>query len=143
MTTVEIPPGSGNRYRYEYEEGATVYKGPVGDSPEMSEGEFIYAMTISPAENVVEVQYDIRPYIVNGQVIETDRWMGTEAMAMDELFSLARIIGPDTSSDKRRKAIYYAMSHGQSSDTPDWPTFIERNPEVFVNDLRSRLYLMD
>jgi len=41
MTIVEIPPGSGNRYRYEYEEGATVYKGPVGDSPEMSEGEFL------------------------------------------------------------------------------------------------------
>jgi len=44
MTTVEIPEGSGNRYRYEYEEGSTVYKGPVGDSPQLTEGEFMAAM---------------------------------------------------------------------------------------------------
>jgi len=44
MTVVEIPPGSGNRYKYVYEEGATVYKGPVGDSPQLTEGEFLERM---------------------------------------------------------------------------------------------------
>jgi len=46
MTTVEIPPGSGNRYRYEYEEGSTVYKGPVGDSPQLTEEEFLERMRV-------------------------------------------------------------------------------------------------
>jgi len=41
MTVVEIPPGSGNRYRYEYEGGKTQYKGPVGTAPEMGEEEFL------------------------------------------------------------------------------------------------------
>jgi len=41
MSIVEIPPGSGNRYKYEYEDGKTVYKGPVGTAPELSEGEFL------------------------------------------------------------------------------------------------------
>jgi len=44
MTTVEIPPGSGNRYRYEYENGKTVYKGPVGNAPELGEVEFLEMM---------------------------------------------------------------------------------------------------
>jgi len=47
MTTVEIPEGSGNRYRYEYEEGATVYKGPVGDSPQLTEEEFLERMKVA------------------------------------------------------------------------------------------------
>lgn len=37
---VEIPDGSGNYYRYEYIEGDTLYRGPVGDAPALSEGEF-------------------------------------------------------------------------------------------------------
>jgi len=45
MTTVEIPEGSGNRYRYVYEEGATVYKGPVGNAPALDEERFIQAMS--------------------------------------------------------------------------------------------------
>jgi len=44
MTTVEIPEGSGNKYRYEYEGGSTVYKGPVGEAPELSEEEFLKGM---------------------------------------------------------------------------------------------------
>ena len=43
-SVVEIPPGSGNHYRYEYVDGATVYKGPVGDGPALSEEEFLAAM---------------------------------------------------------------------------------------------------
>jgi len=46
MTTVEIPEGSGNRYRYDYDKGTqdTVYKGPVGNSPGLSEEEFLKGM---------------------------------------------------------------------------------------------------
>jgi len=44
MTVVEIPPGSGNRYKYVYEDGKTVYKGPVGDSPQLTEEEFLEMM---------------------------------------------------------------------------------------------------
>jgi len=42
-TTVEIPPGSGNKYRYVYDTrtGETVYLGPVGDVPELSEIDFM------------------------------------------------------------------------------------------------------
>jgi hypothetical protein len=42
-TIVEIPPGSGNRYRYGYDPGkkVMVYLGPVGDAPAiMSEEQF-------------------------------------------------------------------------------------------------------
>jgi len=44
MSIVEIPPGSGNRYRYEYENGKTQYKGPVGEAPELGEAEFMERM---------------------------------------------------------------------------------------------------
>lgn len=39
---VEIPPGSGNRYRYHYnpESQQTEYRGPVGDSPTLNEADF-------------------------------------------------------------------------------------------------------
>jgi len=43
---VEIPPGSGNRYRYIYEGGKTIYKGPVGDSPQLTEEEFLKRMKV-------------------------------------------------------------------------------------------------
>jgi len=38
---VEIPEGSGNRYRYTYEEGSTKYLGPVGSAPDLGEEEFM------------------------------------------------------------------------------------------------------
>jgi hypothetical protein len=38
---VEIPPGSGNQYRYAYEDGKTVYLGPVGDAPTLVEENFL------------------------------------------------------------------------------------------------------
>lgn len=41
---VEIPPDSENHYRYEYVDGKTLYRGPVGDSPELSEEEFLVAV---------------------------------------------------------------------------------------------------
>jgi len=42
---VEIPSGSGNRYRYVYEDGATKYLGPVGSAPDLAEEEFLRAWT--------------------------------------------------------------------------------------------------
>ena len=45
MAIVEIPEGSGNRYRYDYQDGATVYKGPVGDAPFLNEKDFLAAMS--------------------------------------------------------------------------------------------------
>jgi len=63
MTTVEIPPGSGNHYRYVYEEGATVYKGPVGNAPELSEDEF---MAILGRSNLKEhPRYDTYKWTLN------------------------------------------------------------------------------
>jgi len=37
---VEIPEGSGNHYRYGYQDGSTIYLGPVGDAPALAEAEF-------------------------------------------------------------------------------------------------------
>jgi len=41
---VEIPAGSGNKYRYEYSDGATIYRGPVGSAPDLAEEEFLREM---------------------------------------------------------------------------------------------------
>jgi len=60
MTTVEIPPGSGNRYRYEYEGGKTQYKGPVGDSPELGEAEFLKGMGTENKE-IEEIYKELSP----------------------------------------------------------------------------------
>ena len=38
---VEIPSGSGNRYRYVYDQGSTNYLGPVGSAPDLGEEEFM------------------------------------------------------------------------------------------------------
>ena len=40
-SVVEIPRGSGNRYRYAYHDGATRYLGPVGSAPDLGEEEFM------------------------------------------------------------------------------------------------------
>ena len=61
-SVVEIPVGSGNRYRYEYSEGQTLYRGPVGSAPDLGEEEFnvlmqarsgreIYDMTLREGES--------------------------------------------------------------------------------------------
>jgi len=44
---VEIPSGSGNFYRYAYEDGRTVYRGPVGSAPDLAEEEFMAAFQFS------------------------------------------------------------------------------------------------
>jgi len=44
---VEIPSGSGNKYRYRYEDGRTIYRGPVGDAPELDEEKFLFAIRYS------------------------------------------------------------------------------------------------
>jgi len=42
-SVVEIPSGSGNRYRYRYDPGSkkTIYLGPAGQAPEIGEQEFM------------------------------------------------------------------------------------------------------
>ena len=47
-SVVEIPAGSGNRYRYEYSEGKTLYRGPVGSAPELGEEHFMAALKQVP-----------------------------------------------------------------------------------------------
>lgn len=44
-SVVEIPDGSGNFYRYEYVDGETKYRGPVGDAPPLNEEEFLRLTT--------------------------------------------------------------------------------------------------
>ena len=46
-SVVEIPAGSGNKYRYVYDQGSTKYLGPVGSAPEIAEAEFMDAMSES------------------------------------------------------------------------------------------------
>lgn len=45
VSEVEIPDGSGRFYRYEYVDGATLYRGPVGDAPALTEAEFLRLTT--------------------------------------------------------------------------------------------------
>lgn len=55
---VEIPEGSGNQYRYVYEDGKTLYKGPVGDAPELTEEGFnriFISKNYIAAQEVVDV----------------------------------------------------------------------------------------
>jgi len=51
---VEIPTGSGNRYRYIYdpETQKTLYLGPVGSAPAMAEQEFLSAIPLSKVRGV-------------------------------------------------------------------------------------------
>ena len=53
-SVVEIPVGSGNRYRYAYDPSskAMKYLGPVGSAPEISEAEFM-------VETISEPRWDI------------------------------------------------------------------------------------
>lgn len=55
----EIPKGSGNCYRYAYEGGRTVYKGPVGEAPEINEEEF--NKMVSTQTKVIE-RWDTETY---------------------------------------------------------------------------------
>lgn len=52
---VEIPEGSGNQYRYVYEGGKTVYRGPVGSAPKLGEEEFMAAMESGKRYNLFEL----------------------------------------------------------------------------------------
>jgi hypothetical protein len=62
---VEIPQGSGNHYRYTYDEGQTKYLGPVGTAPALTEEEFLAAkqadkpMRIDGAWNQLSEEEDV------------------------------------------------------------------------------------
>jgi len=60
---VEIPSGSGNRYRYEYSEGKTLYRGPVGDAPEIGEAEFNMVMSVQKPKDWPEMEHTIKEMI--------------------------------------------------------------------------------
>lgn len=70
---VEIPKGSDNRYKYEYKDGATVYRGPVGSAPTLSEEEFLTAthankpMRIDKAWNLLSEEERKRMWYVSGK----------------------------------------------------------------------------
>jgi len=69
QSIVEIPPGSGNRYRYEYEGGSTVYKGPVGDVPVLTEPEFMAAFdTEEPSEKITLKQHQLKRLVERGVI---------------------------------------------------------------------------
>jgi len=56
-SVVEIPPGSGNHYRYEYNPatGATEYRGPVGDAPALAEPEFNVLMQARSGRQIYDM----------------------------------------------------------------------------------------
>jgi len=60
---VEIPEGSGNRYRYAYFDGTTRYLGPVGSAPPLSEEEFL-AMSSLPLEQHTDLAYALEREIL-------------------------------------------------------------------------------
>jgi len=56
-SVVEIPSGSGNKYRYVYdhETGRTEYLGPVGSAPDLGEEEFLDAIPSSGKQGTLIV----------------------------------------------------------------------------------------
>lgn len=75
---VEIPIGSGNRYRYSYDPAsrATRYLGPVGSAPAINEQEFLRQIedpsTSVPADEWWENADDDQRYIL---VMSGPRWI--------------------------------------------------------------------
>ena len=67
---VEIPEGSGNKYRYSYEDGQTVYKGPVGSAPDLGEAEFL--MGIGEEDKRAKILRDGLPHFYG-----TSKWYKT------------------------------------------------------------------
>lgn len=68
---VEIPKGSGHKYRYEYQDGQTVYKGPVGDSPELGEEQFL-AELVHRVEEWPEMESAIKD--LSRSHADTEEW---------------------------------------------------------------------
>jgi hypothetical protein len=56
VSTVEI---NGHLYRYEYQDGNTVYLGPVGDAPTLSETEFMAAVGEVKPWQTLQIQEEI------------------------------------------------------------------------------------
>jgi hypothetical protein len=88
-SVVEIPVGSGNRYRYVYEDGETRYLGPVGTAPQISEKDFLrnVALITGPLEGtVMDEDYLVR-------VIEAN--IGDREPTMNMLSKEFGVPGPD------------------------------------------------
>jgi hypothetical protein len=65
---VEIPPESGNFYRYGYEpdSGKTVYRGPVGNAPSLHEEEFLLMAQLGVEEGVSSREDEINFIMAGG-----------------------------------------------------------------------------
>lgn len=94
-SVVEIPEGSGHLYRYGYEAGSqkTVYKGPVGDAPTISEGQFedffasrrVYPAVLdaAKAESIAErAEKEIDAPYVNVRALTTGFWKDTPSVSI-------------------------------------------------------------
>lgn len=70
---VEIPPGSGNQYRYGYDPdtGKTNYLGPVGDAPSLHEEEFLLMAQLGVEEGVSSREDEINFIMVGGSLNKT------------------------------------------------------------------------
>lgn len=56
---VEIPEGSGNKYKYAYEGGRTAYLGPVGSSPSLSEAEFLKHIEVESGGKKIGLEVNV------------------------------------------------------------------------------------
>ena len=65
---VEIPPGSGNHYRYEYVDGKTVYRGPVGNAPSLHEEEFLLMAQLGVEEGIDSREDEINFIVARGSI---------------------------------------------------------------------------
>lgn len=63
VSTVEIPEGSGNLYRYEYQDGKTEYLGPIGSAPELNEQEFMAELLLGQPVKTTDIEHSLRAKI--------------------------------------------------------------------------------
>jgi len=61
-SVVEIPIGSGNMYRYVYEDGKTRYVGPVGSAPDLGEEDFLMLINKSETNFTMSWRKYFRPF---------------------------------------------------------------------------------
>jgi len=70
---VEIPEGSCNYYRYVYNQGQTVYLGPVGDSPPISEEEFLSMSVLGVEDPIQSREEEIEFILRESKIPRTDQ----------------------------------------------------------------------
>jgi len=102
---VEIPEGSGNKYRYEYQDGATVYRGPVGSAPPLDEEHFFTMV----AEGVI-TEF---PGMKEASVSDFRGWAGIPPNVEDfDLIGHSIYSGKYDSPPESFDDLYYWRTHG-------------------------------